>query len=94
MMAAGLRLKPPGQCTEITEERSQPALTPETYSHSGSRRVQCMCVCVCVCVCVCGALPRQLAQSHHFFVGNIPDVNLERGYSQRDKRSHSHGKVL
>lgn len=27
MMAAGLRLKPPGQCAETTEERSRPALT-------------------------------------------------------------------
>lgn len=32
MMAAGLRLKPPGQCAETTEERSQPVLTPETQS--------------------------------------------------------------
>lgn len=27
---------------------------------------------------MCVVLPCQLAQSHHFFVGNIADVNLER----------------
>lgn len=35
-----------------------------------------------VCVWVRTLLPCQLAQSHHFFVGNIPDVNLERDNSQ------------
>lgn len=45
-MATGLRLKPPGQSTEITEERSSPALTPETYSHSGHSRVWCVWMCV------------------------------------------------
>lgn len=39
-------------------------------------------------------LPCQLAQSHHFFVGNIPDVNLERDGSQREQRSHKGRQML
>lgn len=35
MMVAGLRLKPPGQCAETTEERSRPALTAETQGSVG-----------------------------------------------------------
>lgn len=70
--------KPPGQCARITEERSHPALTPETYSHNK---------CVCVCACVCTVLPCQFAQSHHFFVWDIPDVNLQWDDIQWDQRS-------